>query len=550
MRGDLSYRGADVGPYGRTFEAEPTKGQGTMTTADVHQINGSASHDPEALLVRVAIIGAGLSGIAAAVNLKRAGITDFVLLERADDVGGVWRDNTYPGAGCDTPSHLYSYSFASNPDWKRSYSRQEQILDYQRRVVREEGLADHLRLGQEVLDATWDDARQRWRIKSTDLTVSAQVLLDCAGPLVEPSIPDIKGIGSFAGELFHSARWDHDVDLTGKRVAVIGTGASAVQFVPEIQPRADRLLIFQRTAPWVSPKLDRHVGELERRALRAVPVLSKALRAYQLAYRELGHYPVMRRRKAAKVAAEAVSRTMLRLQVKDPALRERLTPDFDIGCKRILMSNSWYATLNRPNVDVVTDGIREIRPDAIVTADGLEFPVDVIVLGTGFHVFDATIAQRVHGRDGRSLAQAWGTRPQVFRGTTVAGFPNMFRFASVGSGLGHGSMIWQMEAQAAYVVDAIRTLDAQGKASAEVRPEAVESYIEDITQDLQTSVWMGGGCRSWYMDDSGAPTVLWPRSMTAYRQMTRRFDPESYELRDGSPAAAGASGGRPAGVGA
>ena len=391
-------------------------------------------------------------------------------------------------------------------------------------------------LGEEVLDASWDDGAQRWVIETTGLTVSARYLLDCAGPLVEPSLPDIEGLGSFAGAIFHSSRWDHDVPLDGKRVAVIGTGASSIQFVPEIQPRVGRLLVFQRTAPWVSPKLDRSISKLERRVLGAAPVLSKALRANQLAYREIGHYPVMRRKKVARKAAEAVSRAMLRLQVRDPQLRERLKPDFEIGCKRILMSNEWYTTLGRPNVDLVTDGIREIRPGGIVTTDGVEHPVDVIVLGTGFQVFDAEIAQRIHGRDGRSLTQTWGSSPKVFRGTTVPGFPNMFRFASVGSGLGHGSMVWQMEAQATYAVDAIRTLDRMGKASAEVLPAAVDSYIEDVSGKLKTSVWMGGGCRSWYMDSSGAPTVLWPKSMTEYRWITRRFDAESYELRS-EPAA-------------
>jgi len=506
-----------------------------MTTSASHT-SDTRPRDLESLDVTVAIIGAAFSGIAAGVNLKKAGITDFVMVERADDVGGVWRDNTYPGAACDTPSHLYSYSFAPNSEWERSYSRQPQILEYQRRVVAEQGLTKHLRLGEEVLDASWDDDAQRWVIETTGLNITARFLLDCAGPLVEPSLPDIEGLGSFAGAIFHSARWDHDVPLEGKRVAVIGTGASSVQFVPEIQPLAERLLVFQRTAPWISPKLDRRISKLERRVLDAVPVLSKALRANQLAYREVGHYPVMRRKQVARKAAEAVSRAMLRFQVRDPQLRERLEPNFEIGCKRILMSNQWYRALSQPNIDLVTEGIREIRPDGIVTADGVEHPVDVIVLGTGFHVFDAEIAQRIHGRDGRSLTETWGSQPKVYRGTTVPGFPNMFRFASVGSGLGHGSMVWQMEAQATYAVDAIRTLDRMGKASAEVLPAAVDSYIEDVTGKLKTSVWMGGGCRSWYMDESGAPTVLWPKSMTEYKWITRRFDAENYELRPESAA--------------
>ncbi|WP_205698769.1 NAD(P)/FAD-dependent oxidoreductase [Conexibacter sp. SYSU D00693] len=486
---------------------------------------------------RVAIIGAGLSGIAAAVNLKDAGIDDFVLLERAGDVGGVWRDNTYPGAACDTPSHLYSFSFATNPGWRRSYGRQAQIHQYTREVVDRHGLRAHLRLDHEVLDASWDDDAQQWVVTTPGETVRARVLLDCAGPLVEPSLPAIEGLESFDGPMFHSARWDHDVALAGKRVAVIGTGASAVQFVPELQPNVERLLVFQRTAPWVSPKVDRHIGPVERRVLSAVPAIAKALRANQFAYREAAHYPVMRRKRAVAKTVEALTRAIMCIQVRDPELRRRLQPDFEVGCKRILMSNTWYSTLAKPNVDVVTERIERITPTGLRTADGVDHHVDAIVLGTGFHIFDAEIAHRVHGRDGRSLAEAWGDQPRVFRGTTVAGFPNMFRFASVGSGLGHGSMVWQMEAQAAYVVDALRTLDERGMASAEVRADAVDAYFDDVLEGLRTSVWMGGGCRSWYQDASGAPTVLWPKSMTEYRRMTRRFDAESYELR---PAAVGA----------
>lgn len=481
---------------------------------------------------RVAIIGGGLSGIAAAVNLMQAGYTDFLILERASDVGGVWRDNVYPGAACDTPSHLYSYSFQPNPGWKRSFGRQPQIHAYIKGVVEKYGLRDHLRLDAEVLDASWDDDRQKWVLHTSDGQIESQLLLDCAGPLVEPSMPDIAGIEDFEGTLFHSARWDHDAELMGKRVAVIGTGASAVQFVPELQPNVERLTVFQRSAPWVSPKLDRHIGAAERGLLKFVPALAKGLRANQTASRELGHYPLMRRNKVARTLVTGVTRLMLRAQVRDPEMRRRLKPNYELGCKRILMSNTWYTTLVKPNVDVVSEKIERITAGGIRTADGVDHEADVIVMGTGFHVFDAPIAHRVHGRDGRSLAEAWGDQPHVFRGTTCAGFPNYFRFASIGSGLGHGSMIWQMEAQATYVVEALRTLDATGKASFDVRPEALKTYMEKIFDDFQGSVWQLGGCNSWYKDASGAPSVLWPRSMTTYKHMIRKFDAESYELRD------------------
>lgn len=500
-----------------------------MTQSRSAQRNGAAVAPTT---TRVAIIGGGLSGIAAAVNLVQAGYSDFLVLEKAPDVGGVWRDNVYPGAACDTPSHLYSYSFEPNPEWKRSFSRQPQIHAYIRHVVEKYGLRDNLRLGTEVLDASWDDERHRWVLTTPDGQIESQLLLDCAGPLVEPSTPDIPGIEDFEGTLFHSARWDHDTQLAGRRVAVVGTGASAVQFVPELQPNVGRLMVFQRTAPWVSPKLDRHISAAERGLLKFLPPVAKALRANQTASRELGHYPLMRRNKLSRALVTGVTRIMLHAQVRDRTLRNKLKPNYELGCKRILMSNTWYSALVKPNVDVVTDAITRFTATGVQTADGTEHETDVIVLGTGFQVFDAPIAHRVHGRDGRSLSEAWGDQPHVFRGTTCRGFPNYFRFASIGSGLGHGSMIWQMEAQATYVVEALRTLDATGKASFDVKPEAVKAYMAKIFEDFEGSVWSLGGCDSWYKDASGAPSVLWPRSMTAYKNMIRTFDVRSYELFD------------------
>ena len=403
--------------------------------------------------MRVAIIGAGFTGLAMVHALRKAGIDDWLIVERAEDVGGVWRSNTYPGIACDVPSHLYSFSFAPNPDWERTFSSGGQIWEYSQQVARDLRIAEQTRFGEEVLDARWDAERAVWVIRTTTLELTADILVDGSGVLTDPTYPDIPGLDRFQGALFHSGAWDHDHDLTGERVAVIGTGASAIQIVPELQKRVRHLTVFQRTAGWVIPRNDRDVSDVERRILRAVPSLQKLIRGWQFVYRDGVMLKNMHHRRFRRVM-EAICKAYMRATIDDPALREKLTPDFEIGCKRILITSVWYPALNQPNVDLETSRITEIRDHAVVTEDGTEHEVDAIVCATGFHVTDPPIAGRVHGRDGQSLAEWWGDAPKAYRGVTTTNFPNLFRIGSIGTGTGHMSQIMQIESAITYVMDA------------------------------------------------------------------------------------------------
>ncbi len=479
--------------------------------------------------VAVAIIGSGFTGLAMVHALRAAGREDFVVLERGHDVGGVWRDNTYPGIACDVPSHLYSFSFAPNPDWERTFSTGGQIQEYARRVGRDLRMDECTVFGAELEDASWDAGRARWVIRTSALDLTADLLVDGTGVLADPTFPQIPGLERFRGALFHSARWDHTHDVAGERVAVIGTGASAIQIVPALQPRARSLTVFQRTAGWVIPRMDRDVTRLERRLLHAIPALQRAMRTQQFVYRDALLLKVMHHRSVRRLF-QAVSRAYLRRTIDDPQLRERLTPDFEIGCKRILITSAWYPALNRPNVALETSGIREIRAHSIVTDDGAEHEVDAIVCATGFHVSDPPIAQRLHGRDGRSLAEAWGDRPRAYRGLTTAGFPNLFRIGGIGTGTGHMSQIMQIESGVAYVMDALRVMDEQRLASVEVAEDAQEAYARTLAAMAAETVWVTGGCNSWYLDPTGSPAALWPSSAWHYRKWTRRFDVEAYRV--------------------
>jgi len=482
----------------------------------------------EQVRVRVAVIGAGFSGIGVGVYLTRAGINDFLILERSSEIGGVWRDNTYPGAACDTPSQLYSFSFAPSVSWHSSYGRQKEIFAYQQSVIKQFDLADRIRTNHDVSDASWDCERGVWILQCHGLTVIADVLADCAGPLVDPAMPDIPGLGSFKGPLFHSARWDHGIDLRDKAVAVIGTGASSIQFVPEIAASVDRLLVFQRTAPWVFPKRDRTIGSKELRALRRVPALVRGVRAMQRLTNDLTRYRVLKGDTEMSRLARRAALKNLAKEVPDPRLRALLTPNFEVGCKRMLLSNDWYATLVKPHVYVIATAIAEIRSQSIVTADGRERNVDAIICATGFKTLDSRIGQTIHGRDGRSLAQHWADNPMTYRGTEIAGFPNLYRFASAGSGLGHGSMIWMSEAQATHMIAALRFMDVHGVGTVEVSGEAVNAYIAAVNPRLAASVWATGGCHSWYQDASGSPSTMWPGTMIEYSRLLAEFVPSDH----------------------
>jgi cation diffusion facilitator CzcD-associated flavoprotein CzcO len=477
----------------------------------------------------IAIIGAGFSGLGTAIRLRQQGIEDFVVLERHDDVGGTWWANTYPGCACDVPSHLYSFSFAPNPDWSQTYSAQAEIRAYLQRLAHDHDLYRSIRLGTSVTAAAWDDDAGRWTVETSAGPITARVLIAAIGHLTEPRIPDLPGLDAFEGAAFHSARWDHDHDVSGERVAAIGTGASAIQFVPAIQPQVAALHVFQRTAPWVVPHTNRRVSGAERWIYRRAPVLQKAVRAGVYAGREL-LVPGFAKRPALMRAPERVARRHMRRQVSDPALLARVTPDYTIGCKRILPSNSWYPALAEPNVELVTSPIREVRARSIVTTDGSERAIDTIIFGTGFHVTDAPVGEWVRGRDGLRLADAWAGSPHAHLGCTVAGFPNLFLLLGPNTGLGHSSMIYMTESQINHVLDALRVMREHGAAVAEVRPDVQREYNRELDAKMAGTVW-STGCSSWYLDDTGRNPTLWPDWTWRFRMRTRRFDPAQHTLR-------------------
>ena len=479
---------------------------------------------------RVAIVGAGFSGLCMAIRLLQEGIDDFVVLEKGDEVGGTWRDNTYPGCQCDIPSALYSFSFAPNPDWSRFYPLQSEIRDYLRRTARDYGVMPYIRFGHHVEGAAWDDDAGVWRVDTSHGQLAADVLVGAMGGLSEPGIPDLPGLDSFERTSFHSAQWDHDHELSGERVAVIGTGASAVQFVPKIQPQVGRLHLFQRTPAWVMPDLDRPVTKFERRMFRRVPATQRALRAAIYMMQEATVLGTVVNRRLSKVL-QAVALRHLERQVRDPELRSKLTPNYLIGCKRITLSDEYYPAICQPNVELVTDPIREVRARSIVTADGVERELDTIVFGTGFKVMDHPGYSRVRGRDGRTLAEAWGGSPRAYLGTAVSGFPNLFLMVGPNSAGGYNSIIFTTEAHVNYAVKCIREMDKRGLRSVEVRREVYDAFARETDERLNGSVWNAGGCASWYLDANGRNGVWWPGFMASLWQRTRRFDLADYRLQ-------------------
>jgi cation diffusion facilitator CzcD-associated flavoprotein CzcO len=479
--------------------------------------------------VAVAVIGSGFAGLGMAIRLKRLGIEDFVVLERAGDVGGTWRDNTYPGCQCDVPSHLYSLSFARNPEWTRTFSMQPEIEAYLRRVADDFDLRRHVRFDAEVLAAAWDEEHARWRLTTPHGELEADIVVSGVGALSEPSVPDLPGLDRFEGAVFHSAQWDHGYDLTGKRVAVVGTGASAIQFIPHIQPKVRSLALFQRTPPWVMPHPDRPLSRAEQRIYRALPFAQRLMRDGIYWARELFVLAFMHPRLMR--LGERIARRHLVKQVPDPALRRKLTPSYRMGCKRVLLSNEYFPAIQRPNVEVVTDGIAEVRPHAVVDTRGVAHEVDAIILGTGFHVIDMPFAKRVRGRDGRLLSAVWEGGMKAYKGTSIAGFPNLFMLLGPNTGLGHNSVVFMIEAQIAYVAEALRTLRARGATTVDVRRDAMEAYDAKIQTRLAGTVWNTGGCASWYLDDHGRNATIWPGFTWPYRRRTLAFDPEAYDLR-------------------
>uniref|UniRef100_A0AAU2V7Q8 Baeyer-Villiger monooxygenase n=1 Tax=Streptomyces sp. NBC_00003 TaxID=2903608 RepID=A0AAU2V7Q8_9ACTN len=489
-------------------------------------------HEREHEHVRVAVIGSGFGGLGAAVRLRREGITDFVVLERAGSVGGTWRDNSYPGCACDVPSHLYSFSFAPNPDWPRTFSGQEHIRAYLEHVADVFRLRPHIRLDHEVTMMRWDAERLWWEIEigGNGVTLTADVVVSATGPLSDPKMPEIPGLSTFPGKVFHSARWDHDYDLRGKRVAMVGTGASAIQIVPSIQPDVARLTLFQRTPPWVMPRMDREITGVERWLHRQLPFTGAARRGLLWGIREL-QVSAFTKRPNELGLIESLAKSNMARAIKDPALRAKLTPDYRIGCKRILLSSSYYPALAEPNVDVVASGLAEVRGSTVVAADGTEAEVDAIIFGTGFHVTDMPIADRVVGAEGHTLAESWKDGMQSLRGATAAGFPNWMTIIGPNTGLGNSSMILMIESQLNYMADYLRQLNVLGgRAALAARPSAVGAWNRRVQERMKRTVWNTGGCTSWYLDANGRNTTVWPGTTSEFRRATREVDLGEYEV--------------------
>jgi len=478
---------------------------------------------------RVVVVGTGFSGLAAAVRLKQRG-TEFVVLEKADEIGGTWRDNTYPGCRCDVPSPLYSFSFAPNPNWSELFSPQPEIKAYLRDTAERFDLLPFIRFGTALEDAAWDEELGRWVLQTSAGPLTCDLFVAGTGPFDEPRLPDIDGLASFDGVVMHSARWDHDVELRGKRVAVIGTGASAVQFLPHVQRRAAQVHLFQRTAAWVLPHINRRMTKLERALFRRFPVLQKGLRLGIYVAGESFSVALTRWPRLTGVIRRAAL-VYLRAEVKDPIKRQKLTPHYRPGCKRLLPSEGFYEAVDQRNVEVVTDGITAVDGNAIITSDGQRREVDVIICGTGFRVVDNPYAEAVRGRDGRSLAKTWTTDGvQAYLGTTVPGFPNLFLLAGPNTGIGHTSLVVMIESQVRYLLGCLDELERRGAQAAEVQRGPFEAYNTDVQRRMARTVWSTGGCHSWYMDDKGRNPTLWPDFTFRFIQKTRRFDAEHYDF--------------------
>jgi len=477
----------------------------------------------------VVIIGTGFAGLGMAIRMKNAGMESFTVFEYAGSVGGTWRDNTYPGAACDIQSHLYSFSFEPNPNWSSMYGKQEEILAYLEYCTDKYGIEPHIRFNCGVKGAEFDEPSGVWTLQLSDgSTTTARTVISGTGGLSRPSVPSIEGIDDFKGEMFHSARWDHDCDLRGKRVAVIGSGASAIQIIPNIVDRVSELHAYQRTAAWVMPKGDRPISEREQNLYERLPITQRLFRTalyWSLEVRALMFvkYPKLMER------IQPMAEKHLEKRVPDPELRAKLTPDYTLGCKRILLANDYYPALQRDNVDLISSGIERITERGILGKDGVEREVDVIVLCTGFKAADDVAPFPVKGVGGIDLGESWREGAEAYLGTTVAGFPNMFMLVGPNTGLGHNSMVFMIESQVNYVMSALRTLRKRKLRYMDVRPDVQSRFNQNLQTRMEGTIWMSG-CTSWYQADNGKVTTLWPGFTAEYRARTMRVNPRNYNF--------------------
>ncbi|ARU55615.1 oxidoreductase [Oleiphilus messinensis] len=473
----------------------------------------------------VLIVGAGISGIGAGIRLLESRFSNFVILEKAGDLGGTWRDNTYPGCECDIPSALYSFSFAQKPDWSRVFAGQSEILDYIRSTATEFGIEDYIRYHHPVKSAQWNEADHLWYVKTDQQEFRARAVIACGGYLHEPIIPNIPGLEQFSGHWFHSSRWDHAYDLTGKRVAVVGTGASAIQFIPEIQPQVESLTVFQRTPQWILPKPNYTVSSVEKKLFKQKSILNSWRKSI---FGSLESFGIGFRHPKLLKQFEKIGRLHLRMSVKDSELRDKLTPDYTLGCKRTLLSNDYYPAVSQPNVTLHATGLKSVSGNTLIGQDGSEAEVDVLILGTGFYVTEPPIAEKIRDDQGRTLAEHWHTHMQAYRGTTINGFPNAFMVLGPNLGIGHNSAFIVIEAQLNYIMDALITMRAQNLSRIEVKPDVQEAYNVRVQKALQGTVWNTGGCSSYYLDKSGFNSVGFPWSTLKMQSLLSQFDPENY----------------------
>jgi cation diffusion facilitator CzcD-associated flavoprotein CzcO len=484
----------------------------------------------------VLIVGAGFSGLNMAIKLLKETTKSFLLIEKAADIGGTWYANQYPGCACDIPSHLYSFSFDRNPNWSRMYSGRDEIQGYLKSCAQRFGVNPYICVNTSMRDATWDEATSLWHVTTGDgAVIRARVLVSAVGALHVPKFPEIPGIEKFAGPSFHSTWWDASVPLEGKRVAVIGTGASAIQFVPEIAPKVAQLSVFQRTPPWIVPKLDFAIPERWRKRFKSLPLFTWLFRTVLFWLYELRVLSFLDDGGILRKRGEKMARDLIAKQVADPELRAMLTPDYEFGCKRVLISNDFYPALQRPNVEFVTSGIREIREHSIVTEDGREHPVDVMIYATGFRVTEPLHDTPVFGRNGVEIHQTWQERLNAYLGMTVSGFPNFFILLGPNTGLGHNSVVLMTEAQVRYVINSLKLMRKRGSKVMEVRPATQQGFVEELRKKLAGTVWESGGCRSWYQDaKTGESPVIWPGSVVSYQRRTRSVKERDYVLSPGA----------------
>jgi len=482
----------------------------------------------------IAVVGGGFGGVGAAVLLRRAGYNDVTVFERGERVGGVWNHNTYPGAACDVPSHLYEFSFEPNPHWSRRYAPQAEIQAYVEDVARRYGVLDRVRTSTEVTRAVWDEERNKWRLETSAGTHEADILITACGQLSVAKIPAIPGLDSFEGPAFHTAQWRHDVELAGKRVAVVGTGCSAIQTVPQIQPTVEHLDIYQRSPGWTFPKMDFTYSERTQRLFERAPAFQRLDRAAVFAFMEAGALGMTSRRWMLR-PFRGIAQHQITRAIKDPELRRKVTPTDEIGCKRLMLTDEWYPTLTKPNVELVTDAIAEVTPHGIRVEDGTERAADVLVLATGFKSHGFVAPMEIVGSGGRTLAQKWGQVPSAYLGLSVPGFPNMFLLYGPNTNGGTGSVIYVIEAGMAHVIAGLRELERAQTRRIEVSSQAAEGFDREVRAALAGTVWHTG-CTNWYVDKNGNDPNQWPWLWSTYRRRTARIEPGAYKLSKPVPA--------------